>query len=326
MARLFLKAIMHTAAVLCSCILLCFSTSANESSIENHILPIQYRNAHELIPILSPLLQPQESVNVYENKLILYSSDNTLNNIKQILQKLDTPSIQLKVTLYHGAQAPNNVSGLYEDNRVTHQTDSMGPYQRTIRSTSRESQRKTETLLIQSGEVGVLNTSITIPLLNTQFAYEDRSSATYANDYNHSSEQVISLPNNLGNQDIVTLHDGAIFEEGQYLGERRANEQWVEYHTLADGLTIRPKFIEQDNQVLLEVLSRKTTLDQPNQLQNNAYNQFEVQTTLMLPLNEWIYLGGNRLDRLESSGYHYRTETHETNKQHLWVFIEKITN
>lgn len=257
-----------------------------------YTIELQHRSSEDIVQAITPLLPENTKIQTFDNKLIINTSPENYKTIKNVITTLDMPAVQLRIKLYNGNIAPSNSASISES-QYELGTSSLEKDNRYVRSTSRESNRKTDELLVMSGEVAILETQVTLPLLNSQYAYRGEGNA---------SAQVFNFQANTN---------------------RAAVEQYYQYHQLNSGLMIRPLYMKGSNKVLLEFLTTATKIDHQNQMNKKAYSQFKVGSKMMLPMNQWIYVGGNRLDKPSAKKYEYRTQAREKKNQHLWVYIEK---
>ena len=66
---------------------------------KTEIVPIQHRQAAELVDTLQPFLEEGGIIRAYNHQLIIKSSDQNLTELKQIIQKLDQAPRQLLITV-----------------------------------------------------------------------------------------------------------------------------------------------------------------------------------------------------------------------------------
>ena len=67
------------------------------------IIPLQNRQADQILPILRPLMKPGESISAMDSKLIVRASPASLAQIRQILASIDTPARRLLISVRQGA-------------------------------------------------------------------------------------------------------------------------------------------------------------------------------------------------------------------------------
>ena len=73
------------------------------------IIPLQHRSAEEVIPVIRPLLAPDEAVSGVRYQLFLRASDRSTRAVEQVLAELDRPRRNLRVIIRQGAA--RDVSG-----------------------------------------------------------------------------------------------------------------------------------------------------------------------------------------------------------------------
>jgi len=346
--------------------LLFLSVSFCADAGQIYTIELKHRASEDIVQAITPLLPEHTKIQVFDNSLIINTSPENFKTIKNVVDTLDMPATQLRIKLYNGNIAPSNSASISE-NKYELDTSSLEKDNRYVRSTSRENNRKTDELLVMSGEMAVLETKVTLPLLNSQYAYRDRSSSSnqYADNLNsQSTENEFKLPANTGTsisiptteqnqpgstilsvQDPVTTNHpinvpnlpGQTIEfqnkqsttqsqatgNYQYQADRGASEQLYQYHQLDSGLMVRPIYLKGSDKVLLEFLTKSTKIEKQNQMNDKAYAEFQVSSKMILPMNQWVYVGGNRLDKPSAKKYEYRTQAREKQNQHLWVYIEK---
>src|SRR5262245_23083714 len=67
------------------------------------VIPLRYRTAQELIPIIQPLLPRDGSVSGLQGQLIIRTTPSNLEEIRRVLASIDTPPRQLVITVRQDA-------------------------------------------------------------------------------------------------------------------------------------------------------------------------------------------------------------------------------
>jgi type II secretory pathway component GspD/PulD (secretin) len=75
------------------------SIAAHAQSMVLEVIPLHYRMAEEIIPIIQPLLAREGSVSGFQGQLIVRTTPANLEEIKRILASLDTAPRQLVITV-----------------------------------------------------------------------------------------------------------------------------------------------------------------------------------------------------------------------------------
>lgn len=89
--------------------LLAASVAAAQSTVLE-VIPLRYRTAQEIIPIIQPLLPPDGSVSGLQGQLIVRTTPANLEEIRRILANIDTAPRQLVITVRQDADTERNRS------------------------------------------------------------------------------------------------------------------------------------------------------------------------------------------------------------------------
>jgi type II secretory pathway component GspD/PulD (secretin) len=82
------------------------------------VIPLKYRKAEELIPILRPMMPPQGSLSGLDNRLIVRTTPQNLAQIKQILAALDAAPRRLMISVRHDADLERGQRGAQVSGRA----------------------------------------------------------------------------------------------------------------------------------------------------------------------------------------------------------------
>jgi len=69
------------------------------------IIELQHRSVNDLMPVLKPLLGPEDRISGSGNQLIFTGSHENLEQLKKIVAKIDKPLTQLKVTIQYARKS-----------------------------------------------------------------------------------------------------------------------------------------------------------------------------------------------------------------------------
>jgi hypothetical protein len=86
------RAISGAAALICTAVVFAQATVLE-------VIPLRYRQAAELIPIIQPMLPREGSVSGFQGQLVVRTTPANLEEIKRILASLDTAPRQLVITV-----------------------------------------------------------------------------------------------------------------------------------------------------------------------------------------------------------------------------------
>lgn len=84
--------------------LICAGTLLGQATVLE-VIPLRYRQAAELIPIIQPMLAREGSVSGFQGQLVVRTTPANLEEIKRILASLDAAPRQLLITVRQDADA-----------------------------------------------------------------------------------------------------------------------------------------------------------------------------------------------------------------------------
>ncbi|MBI4189961.1 MAG: hypothetical protein HY525_05420 [Betaproteobacteria bacterium] len=233
------------------------------------VIPLKYRTAEQVIPVLRPLLDPQGSLSGMQNQLIIRTTPSNLADLKQVLATLDAMPRRLMITVRQDAdlsrdQATAEVSGRVSSGSATVIIPGSGTsggvvgarrgddvIRGRIEDTrTRDSDRNTQTLQVLEGNSAFIRIGQSVPLPQRQV--------------------------------IRTIVGGQIVE-------RIVNT--TEYRDVMTGFYALPRLA--GDRVTLEISPQRDTLPSPDQnLPRGSVNVQRVATTVSGRLGEWMEIGG----------------------------------
>ena len=83
--------------------LLCVAGVAGSQSTVLEVIPLRYRTAQEVIPVIQPMLAREGSVSGLQGQLIVRTTPVNLEEVKRILASIDTAPRQLLITVRQDA-------------------------------------------------------------------------------------------------------------------------------------------------------------------------------------------------------------------------------
>jgi len=225
------------------------------------IIELQHRPAEEVIPVIEPMLEPDDAISGQGFKIFLQSSPETLARIRGMVEVLDTPAKILQVSVFQGSDRDLGELGIGAN------------------------------VQIESGDANV-----DIGSDNTDDA---GGSVTYSTSGGRASVDGISTQQSLRDNPIhqvrVTEGTEAYIETGEripyFYGAawrgRRGIAGSIEYKDAITGFYVLPR-IRGDN-VILEVNPFKSS--QSNTDGDNIETQ-SAGTTITGRIGEWLLIGG----------------------------------
>ena len=236
--------------------------TAAEMTLE--IIPLQFRNADEIIPIIRPLVQHGGTVTGMNNQLIVKTTAGNLMEIKQILAQIDKAARRLLITV------KQDISG--EIN--THEHGVSGRYSRGDVTVSSNNKRDNNRGLVLSAEDEDGN-NIRYRNLSTRSDIDDRNTFQVQTidgkaAYIQTGQQVP-----IANRNAYVTRGGVVVRDT------------IEYHDVSSGFYVFPR-VNGDRVTLL--VSPQLSRVQPNQ--GGVFEFQNAETTTIGRLGEWMQIGG----------------------------------
>jgi len=243
------------------------STAVGQNTVLE-VIPLKYRTAEQVMPVLKPLLDPQGSMSGMQSQLIIRTSPANLADLKQVLASLDTMPRRLMITVRQDADLnrdqttaevtgrvssgnttliiPGNSSG---GNVVARRGDDV-VRGRVENTRSVDSDRNTQTLQVLEGSSALIRIGQSVPVPQRQV--------------------------------IRTVVNGRIVEQVVNA---------TEYRDVMTGFYALPRVA--GDQVTLEISPQRDTLAGPDQnLPRGSVNVQRAATTISGRLGEWMEVGG----------------------------------
>ena len=164
-----------------------------------HVITLKHRTAQELVPVIRPLLGPDDAVSAVDYRLLVRTSPKRLADIERVVQQLDVAQRNLTLTVRQGSQMENRATSqglsgevdIGRDARVTlprgpaddrgvvveHQSgDARLRYQtRTERGSA--SDNRVQTLRVQDGKPAYIRLGQSVPHVKRIIALSGRQLA-----------------------------------------------------------------------------------------------------------------------------------------------------
>ena len=244
--------------------LLLATGAAAQTTVE--VIPLKYRQADQLIPVLQPLLGRDASISNFQNQLVIRATPAELAQVKSVLASLDTPPRRLLITVRQDA----DVSGSRREAEVS---GSIGNDQARV-TVPGSGSREGGNVVLRNGD--------------------DRLRARVVDSSQASSERI--------GQTVQVLEGYTAFiraGESRPVRNRQVvrtmvNGQWVDrvvettdYRDATTGFNVRPRL--QGDRVTLDIDPQRETFDDQRR---GAVNVQRVATTVSGRLGEWMDIGG----------------------------------
>ncbi len=263
---------------------------ADQQEIE--VIDLLHRPAEEIMPLISPFVTKGGSITGTDFKLIIKSTPENIEEIKKLLNKLDTALRQLVISISTDytaikSQQTAGVSGRVGNDRgnVTAGAPRSGnkvivmesgkklqggASARDYSTRSSSQEPAAQKIRVQEGQWAIIRTGKSIPI-----------------------------------HQRVTNPDGTV-------------TQTITYRNVTSGFKVRPQV--SGKQVTLYVRPERASLSESGGGQIDVSG---LETTVQAQLGQWVELGGS-LESLQSqeSGINYSTRHHEQQHQRIFVKVE----
>lgn len=212
---------------------------------ELEIIALRHRNAEEVLPIIRPLLDKDDVASGMNYQLILRTSPHNLEQIKQLLQRIDIAPRRLRITVLQDVDSATvarltEVSGsvgLSREARVSVPggTEAGGLTvnagqgadrlrARIDRTDSVASDHKTQQLQVLEGNRAYVRTGLSVPLPQRQVILHPGSTQVIdTTQYQEVSSGFYVLPRINGDRvtlEISTRNDALVPDQGNYPATR----------------------------------------------------------------------------------------------------------
>ena len=142
------------------------SLGAGMARAEVEVIPLKYRNAEQVLPILRPLVEPGGALTGMQNQLIIRASAANIADIRRVLVSIDTQPRRLQISVRQDAEASAAARGAgVGGNIVLRPSGSSGSVNaRVIDSRSTSDNNVLQTLQVMEGGVATINVGQAIPV------------------------------------------------------------------------------------------------------------------------------------------------------------------
>jgi len=251
-------------AGLISVALVSLTVQAQNTVLE--VIPLRYRMAQELIPIIQPMLAREGSVSGFQGQLIVRTTPANLEEIKRILASLDTAPRQLVITVRQESEVERSRSSAEVSGSVG------GDHGRVTIPGSGDT--RGGNVVLRDGD-----DRLRVNVLEGSGSERDRS------------EQTVRVME--GREAFVSVGRSVPVRERQVqrtVVGGRVVEQVVEsaqYRDVASGFYVLPRV--SGDRVTLDVSAQRESL---SRRQAGSVNVQSLVTTLSGRLGEWMEIGG----------------------------------
>mgnify|MGYP003637496064 CR=1 FL=1 len=194
--------------------LLCLSSSALAELI---FYPLNYKTPNEIIPSITPFLQPGENVVAGHNELILRVEPNNLKTISALIDRLDIQSRQLLIHVNRNDLSNEQSEGFNLNQRLQVDVDSSAQltYKGSVKTYSTKGNsidKNHQTIRVLEGHTAFISEGVDEPnFVIQQNPYHSDGHITYTTEYQQRSKGFYITPSLAG--DAVNIEISSWSEE-----------------------------------------------------------------------------------------------------------------
>jgi hypothetical protein len=248
-------------------LLLCWAWAGGapaQSTVE--VIPLQYRTAEQVIPVIQPLLGRDASVSSFQNQLVIRATPAELAQVKRVLGSIDTMPRRLLITVRQDA-------GMERDRQEMEVSGSIGNDHARI-TVPGSGSRNGGNVVLRDGD-----NKLRARAADTTQISRDSTAQTIQVLEGHSAYIRVGESRPVPNRQVMrSVVNGRVVD--------RVVET-VEYRDATTGFNVLPRV--QGDRVTLDINPTRDTFDDQRR---GAVNVQRVVTTVSGRLGEWIDLGG----------------------------------
>lgn len=264
----------------------CTPASADDVA---RVIPLRHRLAQEIIPLLRPLLGPNDAISGADFRLVVRTSNKNLKEIERVLAQIDVAQRRLSISVRQVVlqDKDNTTHGISGEARV-------GKHAR-----------------IELPDRSADNTGLTVRRKNNSGSWQYQGKQTTTASRVDNTQSILTLD---GERAYIRI--GQSIPHIQRIltltGNQAILTQGVTLQNVTTGFEVLPRI--RGEQVLLEITPRLSTIENSA---TGSINFQELRTTVNVKLGEWIDLGqiagaNNETHRAILESGVTRTDEHRT--------------
>ena len=256
-----MRSLLFAVVLLCGALA---SVAVAQTTVE--VIPLKYRKAEQVLPVVQPLLGRESSVTSFQNQLVIRATPAELAQVKGVLASIDTPPRLLLITVRQDAD-------LTRDRREMEIFGSIGNDRARV-TVPGSGTRSGGNVVLREGDDRLRARAI-----DSQRSSSDRSAQTIQVLEGYSAFIRIGESRPVNSRQVVrSVVNGQVVE--------RVVDS-TEYREASTGFHVLPRV--QGDRVTLDINPRRDSFDDQRR---GAVNVQRVDTTVSGRLGEWIDLGG----------------------------------
>lgn len=180
-------------------------TAAAQAQERLEVIPLNWRSAEQVIPLVKPLVGPGDVVTGMQNKLIVRTTPERLAQIRQLIASLDSAPRRLLITVRMGGAASGEDTG----GAVSGTVGPGGGVEARVWSSRDQTERQDEQRIqVLEGNRAFIRTGVSVPY-RTQVVTRDawgRTVVQETNDYRDVDTGFEVVPRLAGDQVLLDIH------------------------------------------------------------------------------------------------------------------------
>lgn len=275
------------------------SIAAHAQNTVLEVIPLRYRMAQEVIPIIQPMLAREGSVSGFQGQLVVRTTPANMEEVKRILASLDTAPRQLLITVRQDAEAGRSRS-------AAEVSGSVGGDRGRVTVPGSRDPRGGNVVLREGDD------SVRLQVLEGSGSQSDR---------NTQSVRVME-----GREAFVRVGQSAPVRERQVqrsvVGGRMVEQvvETAQYRDAATGFYVLPRVT--GDRVTLDISAQRESFSKPVQ---GGVNVQSMVTNVSGRLGEWMEIGGIGQDASgQQSVLLGRTTTTTRDSQRVLIKVEEV--
>lgn len=279
--------------------LVCLLATGAAAQTTVEVIPLKYRQADQVIPVIQQLLSRDASVSNFQNQLVIRATPAELAQVKSVLASLDTPPRRLLITVRQNADATGS-------RREAEVSGSIGSDQARV-TVPGSGSREGGNVVLRDGD-----DRLRARVVDSQQSGSERIAQTVQVLEGYSAFIRVGESRPVRNRQVVrTMVNGQLVD--------RVIES-TDYVEVATGFNVRPRL--QGDRITLDIDPQRETF---NDQRRGAVNVQRVVTTVSGRLGEWMDLGGISEERNDDrSGILSTNSTRSNDRRGVQVKVEVL--
>lgn len=271
--------------------------AAAQTTVE--VIPLKYRQADQVIPVIQQLLSRDSSVSNFQNQLVIRATPAELAQVKNVLASIDTPPRRLMISVRQNADVTAS-------RREAEISGSLGGDQARVTIPGSGSREGGNVVLSDGDE------RLRARVVDSQHAGSERIAQTVQVLEGYSAFIRVGESRPVRSRQVVrTMVNGQMVD--------RVIES-TDYVEAATGFNVRPRL--QGDRVTLEIDPQRESF---NDQRRGAVNVQRMMTTASGRIGEWIDLGSIGEQRSDDrSGILNTNSTRSNDRRGVQVKVEML--